>query len=82
MARYVVFVKEADDGDRSFAPWMGLVEADGPIEAVYQYPRYHKMWKREFFLETHKSPECFAKNWGDIVCVQELNQMLGQLLST
>lgn len=85
--RYVVFVKEADataaDGSIvSYPAWMGLVEAESPMEAAYQYPRYTTMWKREYFLTTFKTPEQLHVQWEDLVCVRPLDEMLGELLST
>lgn len=82
MARYVVFVKEADAESTSYPAWMGIVEADSVMEAVYQYPRYHKMWKQDYFLSTIKSPEQLLADWNDLVCVRLLDEMLGELLST
>lgn len=87
MTRYIVFVKEADvtgaDGTVTAYPsWLGLVEADSVMEAVYQYPRYHKMWKQDYFLSALKSPEQMFVDWGDLVCVRSLDEMLGELLST
>lgn len=85
--RFVVFVKEADaagpnDTATAYPAWLGLVEADSPMEAVYQYPRYHKMWKQDYFLATMKTPEQLFVDWGDLVCVRPLDEMLGELLST
>jgi hypothetical protein len=82
MTRYVVFVKEGDDGTGvEHESWLGLVEADNPNSALYQYPRYNKMFKEEYFLSICKSPEALGTHWGDTVCVQDLDTMLGKLLS-
>jgi hypothetical protein len=82
MARYVVFVKEQDDADSSYAPWLSIVEAETPMLAVYQYPRYNKMFKQEYFVTVASSPDALGKHWGDTICVAELNLLLGELLST
>ena len=82
MARYVVFVKEGDSGTQTFQPWLAIVEADSPMLALYQYPRYNSMFKQEYFLSVKPTPEELGDHWGDTVCVAELNKLLGDLLST
>jgi hypothetical protein len=82
MARYVVFVQESFDEETNYAPWLAIVEAETPMLALYQYPRYNKMFKQDYFITVAKTPEALGKHWGDTVCVVELNLLLGELLST
>lgn len=76
MARYVVAVKEADK-----APWMGMVEANGPLEAAYQYPGYQLVFKQEYFFSAHRDVAAIYNNWGDVVFVAEVEQLTAEFLS-
>lgn len=76
MARYVVAVKEADK-----APWMGMVEANGQLEAAYQYPGYQLVFKQEFFFSEHRNVPAIYANWGDVVFVTEVEQLTAEFLS-
>lgn len=76
MTRYVVAVKEEGKPQ-----WIGMVEANGPLEAAYQYPGYRLVFKQEFFFAEHKNVQCIATNWGDVVFVESVDQLTADFLS-
>lgn len=77
MPRYVVSVVDTDTNSH----WLGIVEADRELEALYQYPGYAKMFKFDYFM-SYETVETWNKVYSDYARVTLLDELLGNFLST
>lgn len=75
MTRYFVAVKE--DGKPQ---WASIVEATSAVEAAYQYPGYFTVFKKDYFMAQHGTPEEISANWGDVVFVEPVDKLIADFL--